>query len=57
MTVHGPINPAVGQEVALRETRAVYARIVAGRFLPVQPSTCHTPSSPRWPGTKKPSSR
>ena len=34
VTVHGPINPAVGQDVALRETRAVYARIVAGRFRP-----------------------
>ena len=34
VTVHGPINPAVDQEVALRETRAVYARIAAGRFRP-----------------------
>ena len=34
VTVHGPINPAVDQEVALRETRSVYARIAAGRFRP-----------------------
>jgi Mg2+ and Co2+ transporter CorA len=34
VTVHGPINPAVGPAVALRETRAVHARIVAGRFRP-----------------------
>jgi Mg2+ and Co2+ transporter CorA len=34
VTVHGPINPAVEQAVALRETRAVYARIAAGRFRP-----------------------
>ena len=34
VTVHGPINPAVDPEVALRETRAVYARIAAGRFRP-----------------------
>ena len=57
VTVHGPINPAVDQEVALRETRAVHARIAAGASAPVQPSTCHTPSSPRWPGIKRPSSR
>jgi magnesium transporter len=34
VTVHGPINPAVDPEVALRETRAVCARIAAGRFRP-----------------------
>ena len=34
VTVHGPINPAVDPEVALRETRAVHARIKAGRFRP-----------------------
>jgi magnesium transporter len=34
VTVHGPINPAVEPDVALRETRAVHARIVAGRLRP-----------------------
>jgi magnesium transporter len=34
VTVHGPLNPAVDPEVALRETRAVHARIMAGRFRP-----------------------
>ena len=34
VTVHGPMNPAVYPEVALRETRAVHARITAGRFRP-----------------------
>jgi magnesium transporter len=34
VTVHGPINPAVDPEVALRETRAVHARMMAGRFRP-----------------------
>ncbi len=34
VTVHGPINPAVDPEMALRETQAVYARIAAGRFHP-----------------------
>ena len=34
VTVHGPINPAVDPQVALRETRAVHARIAAGRFRP-----------------------
>jgi Mg2+ and Co2+ transporter CorA len=34
VTVHGPINPAVDPAVALRETEAVRARIVAGRFKP-----------------------
>ena len=34
VTVHGPINPAVKPEVALRETREVLARIEAGRLRP-----------------------
>jgi Mg2+ and Co2+ transporter CorA len=34
VTVHGPLNPAVNPAVALRETQAVHARIVAGRFRP-----------------------
>jgi magnesium transporter len=34
VTVHGPLNPAVDPAMALRETRAVYARIAAGRFHP-----------------------
>jgi len=34
VTVHGPINQAVDPDVALRETRAVHARIVARRFRP-----------------------
>ena len=34
VTVHGPVNPAVAPEVALRETQAVHARIAAGRFRP-----------------------
>jgi magnesium transporter len=34
VTVHGPINPAVDPAVALRETRAVQARIESGRFRP-----------------------
>jgi magnesium transporter len=39
VTVHGPINPAVHPDVALRETRAVLQRIQAGRRLrPVTPS-------------------
>jgi Mg2+ and Co2+ transporter CorA len=38
VTVHGPINPAVHPDVALRETRAVLQRIQAGRLRPVTPS-------------------
>ena len=38
VTVHGPINPAVHPDVALRETGAVLDRIQAGRFRPVTPS-------------------
>jgi len=34
VTVHGPLNPAVNPEVALRETRGVLQRIEAGRFNP-----------------------
>jgi magnesium transporter len=37
VTVHGPINPAVDPEVALRETRAVLARVEAGRLRPTTP--------------------
>jgi magnesium transporter len=37
VTVHGPINPAVNPAVALRETRAVLARIDAGRLRPATP--------------------
>ena len=38
VTVHGPVNPAVHLDVALRETRAVLERIQAGRLRPVTPS-------------------
>jgi magnesium transporter len=34
ITVHGPVNPAVPPEAALRETRAVLGRIEAGRLRP-----------------------
>jgi magnesium transporter len=34
VTVHGPLNPAVNPEAALRETRAVLGRIQAGRLRP-----------------------
>jgi magnesium transporter len=34
VTVHGPVNPAVTEEAALRETRAVLGRIEAGRLHP-----------------------
>ena len=37
VTVHGPLNPAVAPEVALRETRAVLQRIEAGRLHPTTP--------------------
>lgn len=37
VTIHGPINPAVDPPVALRETRAVLNRIVAGRLRPATP--------------------
>lgn len=35
--MHGPTNPAVDPRVALRETRAVLARIEAGRLRPTTP--------------------
>ena len=38
VTVHGPVNPAVHPDVALRETRAVLERIQAGRLRPATPS-------------------
>ena len=38
VTVHGPLNPAVTPEAALRETRAVLGRIEAGRLRPDSPS-------------------
>jgi Mg2+ and Co2+ transporter CorA len=37
VTVHGPINPAVDPEIALRETEAVRRRIIAGRLRPDSP--------------------
>src|SRR4030095_16975837 len=37
VTVHGPLNPAVTPEAALRETRAVLGRIEAGRLRPGSP--------------------
>ncbi len=37
VTVHGPVNPAVTPEAALRETRAVLARLEAGRLRPTSP--------------------
>ena len=37
VTVHGPINPAVDPEVALRETDAVRKRIESGRLRPDSP--------------------
>ncbi len=37
VTVHGPLNPAVDPEVALRETSAVLRRIEAGRLHPTTP--------------------
>jgi magnesium transporter len=38
VSVHGPVNPAVPPEVALRETRAVLGRIEAGRLRPGSPA-------------------
>src|SRR5512133_319775 len=38
VSVHGPLNPAVPPESALRETRAVLGRIEAGRLRPGSPS-------------------
>ena len=37
VTVHGPINPAVAPEVALRETEAVRRRIESRRLRPTSP--------------------
>jgi magnesium transporter len=37
VTVHGPINPAVEPEVALRETEAVRRRLEGGRLRPHSP--------------------
>ena len=37
VTVHGPINPAVDPEIALRETDAVRKRIESGRLRPDSP--------------------
>jgi magnesium transporter len=34
VTVHGPLNPAVTEEAALRQTRAVLRRVEAGRLRP-----------------------
>ena len=45
VTVHGPINPAVHPDVALRETGAVLERIQAGRFGRAHRLSFHTPSS------------
>jgi Mg2+ and Co2+ transporter CorA len=38
VTVHGPINPEVPLEKALRETRAVARRLEGGRFAPRSPA-------------------
>jgi magnesium transporter len=37
VTVHGPLNPKVPLEAALRETRQVMARMEAGRLRPTSP--------------------
>ncbi|GAA0401374.1 magnesium and cobalt transport protein CorA [Microbispora corallina] len=37
VTVHGPVNPAVPPGIAVRETRAVLARMEAGRLRPASP--------------------
>jgi magnesium transporter len=37
VTVHGPLNPAVPLDAALRETRQVSARMETGRFRPTTP--------------------
>ena len=38
VSVHGPLNPAVPPEAAVRETRAVLERIEAGRLRPGSPA-------------------
>lgn len=37
VTVHGPINPAVEQTVALQQTETVKRRVVSGRLRPASP--------------------
>jgi Mg2+ and Co2+ transporter CorA len=37
ITVHGPLNPLVPREAALRETNAVLARLESGRLRPATP--------------------
>jgi magnesium transporter len=37
VTVHGPLNPAVGQDVAFRDTRDVLDRVRSGRLRPQTP--------------------
>jgi magnesium transporter len=37
VTIHGPLNPVVPLEAALRETRQVIARMEAGRLRPTSP--------------------
>jgi magnesium transporter len=37
VTVHGPLNPAVQQDAAMRETRTVLKRMRAGRLHPATP--------------------
>jgi magnesium transporter len=37
VTVHGPLNPAVAPELALRETEAVRRRLIAGKLRPGSP--------------------
>ena len=60
VTVHGPLDPAISEEVALRETRAVLRRLESGRLRPsssfelsyaivsASPAT-RRPSWPPWP--------
>jgi len=38
VTVHGPVNPVVPLEAALKDTRGVMARVESGRFHPRSPS-------------------
>jgi Mg2+ and Co2+ transporter CorA len=38
VTVHGPVNPIVPLEAALKDTRGVLARVESGRFHPGSPS-------------------
>ena len=57
ITVHGPRNPEVAPELALRETAAALARIESGRLHPATPTALRTPSSPRSSGVCAPRSR